>query len=173
MGRGWAYGHGLFVLYLTPSPLYKGLVEPNYEGSLNQVRSSRLRKIPKHYVKRVKLIFSTNMRFSFDGQTKILRPQSASIDSAPALSRLHLFTTHRPTPFRTHPLICALQPSWTTLQSCYVSILIAHWKKRQNPKPQDISQVASCIDEQCQDAMNHKNKSFIRCMIQIYYYYIM
>ena len=105
------YGHGLFVLYLTPRPLNKGLVEPNYEGSLNQVRSSRLRKIPKYYVKKVKLIFSTNMRFSFDGQTKILRPQSASIDSAPALSRLHLFTTHRPTPFRTHPLICALQPS--------------------------------------------------------------
>ena len=105
------YGHGLFVLYLTPRPLYKGLVESNYEGSLNQVRSSRLRKIPKYCVKRVKLIFSTNMRFSFDGQTKILRPQSASIDSAPALSHLQLFTTHRPTPFRTHPLICALRPS--------------------------------------------------------------
>ena len=81
----------------------KGLVEPNYEGSLNQVRSSRLRKIPKYYVKKVKLIFSTNMRFSFDGQTKILRPQSASIDSAPALIRLHLFTTHRPTPLCAHP----------------------------------------------------------------------
>ena len=144
-----SHGHGLFVLYLTPRPLNKGLVEANYEGFFDQVRSSRFRRIPKYYVKKVKLIFSTNMRFSFDGQTKILRLQSASIDSAPALSRLHLFATHRPTPFRTHPLICALQPSWTTLQSCYVSILIAHCKKGQNPKPQDISQVASCIDEQC------------------------
>jgi len=71
------YGNELFVLYLTPRPLSIGLVATNYEGFLNQVRSSRLHEIPKYCAKKVKLFCSTNMRFSFDGQTKNPAPWAA------------------------------------------------------------------------------------------------